>query len=56
MIQQRDITGNAAGDADAILTVHASSVEGYRQAAEILDRNGAVILIHSRVAADSTEI
>lgn len=33
---------NAAGDADAILTVHADSDERARQAAEILDRNGAI--------------
>lgn len=33
---------NAAGDADAILTVHADSVEKAREAAEILDRNGAI--------------
>ena len=33
---------NAAGDADAILTVHADSVEKAREAAAILDRNGAV--------------
>lgn len=33
---------NAAGDADAILTVHADSVEKAREAAAILDRNGAI--------------
>ncbi len=33
---------NAAGDADAILTVHTDSVEKARQAAEILDHNGAI--------------
>ena len=33
---------NAAGNADAILTVHADSVEKAREAAAILDRNGAV--------------
>ena len=33
---------NAAGDADAILTVHADSEEKARQAAEIIDRNGAI--------------
>lgn len=33
---------NAAGDADAILTVHADSEEKARQAAGILDHNGAI--------------
>jgi uncharacterized protein (TIGR02271 family) len=33
---------NAAYDADAILTVHADSEERARQAAEILDRHGAI--------------
>jgi uncharacterized protein (TIGR02271 family) len=33
---------NAAGEADAILTVHADSEEKARQAAEIIDRNGAI--------------
>ena len=33
---------NVAGDADAILTVHVDSDERARQAAEILDRNGAI--------------
>jgi uncharacterized protein (TIGR02271 family) len=33
---------NAAGDADAILTVHTDSIERARQAAGILDHNGAI--------------
>lgn len=33
---------SAAGDADAIVTVHADSVEKARQAAEILDSKGAI--------------
>lgn len=41
---------NAAGDADAILTVHTDSIEKARQAAGILDHHGAI-----DIDADSTQ-